>query len=247
MPELPTLLIDDDPDQLVLARTLLSRAGIGPIHEASDAEAGLRLAADLPVALVLLDLGLPGRSGLEALPELLRVCPQASVVVVSNLPRRRYEDEAIRLGALGFVEKRVPAHRIVQEVLVAAALSSVALGHVHMDLPAEPTSPGVARTLVRDLLNADAEQMVATAELLITELVTNAVVHTSSAPRVEVELFPDHVRVAVQDDDPTPPRPREPVRNEPGGRGLVLLEELSTRWGFDQVGTGKVVWFELAR
>jgi DNA-binding NarL/FixJ family response regulator len=247
MPELPTLLIDDDPDQLLLARTLLSRAGIAPIFDASDAEAGLRLAAAHPVALVLLDLGLPGRSGLEVLPELLRVCPQASIVVVSNLPRRRYEDEAIRLGALGFVEKRVPAHRFVQEVLVAAALSSVALGHVHMDLPAEPTSPGVARTLVRDLLNADAEHMVATAELLITELVTNAVVHTSSAPRVEVELFPDRVRVAVQDDDPTPPRPRNPAQDEPGGRGLVLLEELSTRWGSDPVGIGKVVWFELAR
>jgi DNA-binding NarL/FixJ family response regulator len=247
MPNLPTLLIDDDPDQLELARTLLTRAGVGPIVQAMDAEAGLELAADPSIALILLDLGLPGRSGLDVLPDLVAAAPGASVVVVSNMSRRRYADKAVRLGALGFVEKRVPAHRFAAEVLAAAALSAAALSRVHMDLPAEGTSPRVARTLVRDMLNADDEMMVAAAELLITELVTNALVHASSAPRVEVELFLDHVRVAVQDDDPTPPTRREPARDRPGGRGLVLLEEMSTRWGVDPLEAGKVVWFELAR
>ncbi len=84
-------------------------------------------------------------------------------------------------------------------------------------------------------------------ELLVSELVTNAVVHAVSAPRIEVHLGPASVRVSVRDADPRLPRQRVPDEERPGGRGLHLVEQVSTRWGAEPTGEGKVVWFEIDR
>lgn len=247
MVELRTLIVDDDPDQRSLTLRLLARAGIGPAVEAVDAEDALRRAAEHDPELVLLDLGLPGRSGLDVLPELLEACPTASIVVVSNLPRRRYEDEAVRLGAVGYVEKRVAPDRLVDEVLAAAALSSAVLARATADLRNDPGSPREARGLARSVLAEEDQRLVHTVELLVSELVTNSVIHTSTAPRVEVELLRGTVRVAVYDADPHLPERRTPDLDRPGGRGLLFLEEMAARWAAEPSDTGKVVWFEIDR
>lgn len=101
--------------------------------------------------------------------------------------------------------------------------------------------------ILRELIDGDAEATIATAELLVTELVTNTIVHTGSGPRVEIHLTPDCLRVSVHDGDPAPPVRRRPKPTVPGGRGIVILEELSDSWGVRTTGAGKVVWFELSR
>lgn len=247
MVELRTLVVDDDPDQRSLTQRLLARAGIGPVVEAVDAEDALRRAADHDPQLVMLDLGLPGRSGLDVLPELIEACPVASIVVVSNLPRRRYQDEAVRLGAVGYVEKRVPPDQLVDEVLAAAALSAAVLARATADLRNDLESPREARGLARSVLAEENVQLVNTVELLVSELVTNAVIHTTAAPRVEVELLRGIVRVAVFDADPALPERRVPDADRPGGRGLLFLDQLATRWAAEPSDTGKVVWFEIDR
>jgi DNA-binding NarL/FixJ family response regulator len=247
MTVLRTLVVDDDPDQRALSRALLDRAGIGPVAEAVDAEEALRQAVAHQPELILLDLEMPGRSGIDVLPELLATCPGAAIVVVSNLPRRRYEDAAMAAGAVGFVEKRVPIDRLIGEVLAAASLSAAAVERVTAELEQDATSPRAARQLVRSLLGAAQEELVGVVELLVTELVTNSVIHAASAPRVEVELHPDRVRIAVHDADPTMPQPRVPDVDRPGGRGLGLVDRLATRWGAAPSDRGKVVWFELER
>jgi DNA-binding NarL/FixJ family response regulator len=241
------LVVDDDPDQRFLARTLFERAGMAVVAEAADADDALRQAELHGPDLVLLDLQMPGRSGLDLLPELRTRCPGASVVVVSNLPRRRYEQQVVALGALGFVEKRVPADRFVAEVLAAAALSAVAVERVSTELPTDPAAVGTARRWVRELLAPSVVEELDVVELLVSELVTNAIVHASSAPRVEVELGRDRIRVAVYDADPTPPARRTPDLDRVGGRGLLLLDQLADRWGSEPSGSGKVVWFEVRR
>ena len=115
------------------------------------------------------------------------------------------------------------------------------------DLTADRTSPRDARILLRDLMVEDDEDTVATAELLVTELVTNAIMHTGSGPHVEVELSRDWVRVSVEDADPAPPVRRQPGPTSTGGRGIVILEELSNHWGVQPTEVGKAVWFELGR
>ncbi|HJR25814.1 MAG TPA: response regulator, partial [Acidimicrobiales bacterium] len=107
MAQLRTLLVDDDADQRRLVRALLERAGIGPVIEASDADSGLAAATEHAPELILLDIEMPGRTGLEVLPDLLDAAPGARVVVLSNFPRRRLGAVALARGAVGYVEKRV--------------------------------------------------------------------------------------------------------------------------------------------
>ncbi|WP_399226834.1 ATP-binding protein [Streptomyces sp. TRM49041] len=88
-----------------------------------------------------------------------------------------------------------------------------------------------------------------TAELVVSELFTNAVVHTASG-RVVCELRDrgEHVRIAVHDEGcrVTGPRPRSADREE-CGRGLLLVEAVSSAWGSHDArhGAGRVVWAEL--
>ena len=89
--------------------------------------------------------------------------------------------------------------------------------------------------------------LLASIELLMSELVTNAVLHASSAARLDVHVTRANIRVEVFDDDATLPelRPLDTMRS--GGRGLQLVDAIASRWGSEPQRTGKVVWFEMDR
>ena len=86
------------------------------------------------------------------------------------------------------------------------------------------------------------------ASLLVSELVTNVILHTGSTAQLLVQFDRVRVRVEVQDADSRPPVRRKRAPTAATGRGLVLVETLATAWGWAPVedGKGKVVWFELA-
>jgi anti-sigma regulatory factor (Ser/Thr protein kinase) len=86
-------------------------------------------------------------------------------------------------------------------------------------------------------------------ELLVTELATNGVKHASGSDAnsitLDAVLDDDGLHVAVSDrGDGFTPAPREPDRAEPGGWGLMLVEDIADSWGVEQGPTK--VWFELA-
>ncbi|MDT0345938.1 ATP-binding protein [Streptomyces sp. DSM 44938] len=83
--------------------------------------------------------------------------------------------------------------------------------------------------------------------LLVSELVTNSVRHSGSrAVRVTVTRTGRNVvRVAVVDASRTMPERRHPRDDAVSGRGLVIVEALTTRWGTDPLPRGKRVWAEL--
>ncbi|MFB7170124.1 ATP-binding protein [Streptomyces sp. NPDC056254] len=86
------------------------------------------------------------------------------------------------------------------------------------------------------------------AELLITEIVTNALVHTDRGAEVSASLTAARLRVEVRDHAARRPRPYVPTADDgTHGRGLALVEALADDWGVDALalGGGKVVWFEL--
>jgi len=83
------------------------------------------------------------------------------------------------------------------------------------------------------------------AELLVSELVTNAVLHARSASRVTIERQGATLRISVFDTSPTRPRLRNYGPEAVTGRGLLLVDRISDRWGVEQVPTGKTVWFEI--
>ncbi|POX37310.1 hypothetical protein C3486_29120 [Streptomyces sp. Ru73] len=82
------------------------------------------------------------------------------------------------------------------------------------------------------------------AELLISELVTNALVHTDRGAVVTVTVT-DRLRVEVRDFVSRRPRPRRPTADGTSGRGLMLVRSLADAWGIRMHGVGKSVWFEL--
>ena len=109
-------------------------------------------------------------------------------------------------------------------------------------------SPRRARDLVGDVLHShvDTETREDTA-MVVSELVTNAVIHAGTTVAVRIHLLDDGgVRVEVADSRSWPPVPRQLVPDSVGGRGLVLVEALANDWGVDPTPEGKVVWAEIA-
>lgn len=113
-------------------------------------------------------------------------------------------------------------------------------------LSAHPTSAAAARRFVRDVLNRWRAQDCEEPALLCTdELVTNAIVHVSSDIEVVVVRDRETIRVEVHDCSSRPPLRRVVCDDDEGGRGLEIVEALSSRWGVDPAHRGKSVWFEL--
>ena len=128
-----------------------------------------------------------------------------------------------------------------------------ATGHVtereplELTLPARAEAPQNARHAGRAAMTSWGLSEIAadTVELVLSELVTNAVLHTGSSSTLRLRVAGETVYVEVADDDSRPPRMRDPDDDEDGGRGLHLVEALSTRWGVRTTRTGKVVWCEI--
>ena len=87
----------------------------------------------------------------------------------------------------------------------------------------------------------------ATAQLLATELFTNALHHGAGDITMTVTRVPGELRVDVSDRNPDHPRVRTVTLNDVRGRGMMILEALAVRWGVDAQddGRGKTVWFVL--
>ncbi|MGW2489496.1 SpoIIE family protein phosphatase [Streptomyces sp. NPDC001606] len=107
-----------------------------------------------------------------------------------------------------------------------------------------------ARRQLRELLHdwASADQ-VDSAVLLVSEMVTNVLVHTDSDALLLAEVIGERggrrLRVTVADAGDDLPHKRRPGELASSGRGLVLIELLAERWGVNPRGEGKSIWFEL--
>jgi len=107
-----------------------------------------------------------------------------------------------------------------------------------------PQTAGRARRLTRRTLSQwGLDSMVESTELMVSEVVSNAV-RFASRP-ITLRLLCTHVlRCEVVDDSPLVPRMRHAQLSDEDGRGLFLVDQLAQRWGATRLSTGKVVWFE---
>jgi anti-sigma regulatory factor (Ser/Thr protein kinase) len=122
------------------------------------------------------------------------------------------------------------------------------------DAPASMTIPPLAREVgkvrrfVRDHLSDRAgvdRDTVDMAELLVGELVTNAVVHSRTDVSVRVHQYNVRLRIEVYDENPRMPQPCLTPLEATSGRGLGLVDAFSSAWGVQRLADGKVVWFEI--
>jgi anti-sigma regulatory factor (Ser/Thr protein kinase) len=115
-----------------------------------------------------------------------------------------------------------------------------------VDLPPEPSSATRARTLARERLEASCStDTVETVALLVTELVTNAILHARTPLLLTLETRPGRVRICVEDRSNDQPTVRTYESVAVTGRGLALVEQLASEWGVDTTPVGKVVWCEV--
>ena len=148
---------------------------------------------------------------------------------------------------------RGPEQELLARVGDHAHVSTEDRDRLRESLPPLPESVAKARLLVRSAMR-DAgwhEDLVEDAQLAVSELVTNAVVHAGTLIGVSVSVGLDLVRVGVTDGSPNLPRTRDYASTAGTGRGLHLLAGLVTAWGVashpEQAEEGKTVWFELGQ
>ncbi|MFJ9633568.1 SpoIIE family protein phosphatase [Streptomyces sp. NPDC101175] len=115
---------------------------------------------------------------------------------------------------------------------------------------AEPERIAVARQQLRELLHDwTGEDQVDSAVLLVSEMLTNVLVHTDADALLTAEVAGEvgerRMRVEVTDSGDDLPHKRHPGELASSGRGLLLIELLAETWGVDPRGEGKSIWFEL--
>lgn len=114
-------------------------------------------------------------------------------------------------------------------------------------LPAIPESVASARRFVAAAMRRHhaMPDTIDIACLLTSELVTNALVHAGSRVNLAVLVSDSGFRVEVGDTNPQDVRRREIQPDDASGRGLLIVDVMSSRWGTAPTGDGKRVWFEL--
>jgi len=112
-------------------------------------------------------------------------------------------------------------------------------------LPPSPSSASLARTLVGSALNGCPPEVVDVAQLLVSELVTNTVLHTRSGPELTIVTGDERITVSVDDASPVPPHVCDTDPDGDGGRGLQLVSALAQDWGWENLNEGKRIWFTL--
>ncbi|MFR9674395.1 SpoIIE family protein phosphatase [Streptomyces sp. TR06-5] len=139
-----------------------------------------------------------------------------------------------------------PGDRDDDIALLAARFDGIASNDVaYWFLDPRAQTAGQARRLVRRALSRwGLDDLSDAVELLVSEVVTNAVRYAERPITLRL-LRTDRLRVEVGDDVPQLPRLRQARATDEGGRGLYLVNRIARRWGATRLSTGKVVWFEV--
>ena len=113
-----------------------------------------------------------------------------------------------------------------------------------VELPVSREAPALARNFLRGSTCVEHHsEVVDDAVLLVSELVTNSVLHGGPPVVVAVDCDEATLQVRVRDGSPALPAPRDAASGDENGRGLALVAEMSADWGVDTEEDGKHVWF----
>lgn len=162
--EVTKILIADDHDVIRqgLKRILEGEIASLTIGEAGTGAEALEAVRREPWDIVLLDINMPGRGGLEVLEEFRQVCPKTPVLVVSAFPEADYAMRAIKLGAAGYLNKRCASDELL------GAIRKVLAGGRYVT---EPLAEKLARHLSGETLAAPHETL-SNRELQVLRLVS---------------------------------------------------------------------------
>jgi two-component system, NarL family, invasion response regulator UvrY len=119
---LKILIVDDHAGVREGLRRLVSEAFDAAVFgEAASAEEALDRARSEPWDIVLLDISMPGRSGLDVLSEIREAQPDARVLIVSHFPESQFGEQSRRAGAAGYVAKDQAPENLVDAIKAVLA------------------------------------------------------------------------------------------------------------------------------
>jgi anti-sigma regulatory factor (Ser/Thr protein kinase)/anti-anti-sigma regulatory factor len=153
-----------------------------------------------------------------------------------------------RLERLPFAE-RPHCYRTRDGALAAAAAAGHVADRFTATLPATPQAPAQSRALLNRACRVwRLTDLAPAAEVILSELCANVVVHARTTMRIIIHRTPEAMYIVVRDADPTPPQPRSlPRTGAPAdsGNGLQLVDAFATDWGTMPTTDGKAVWASL--
>jgi CheY-like chemotaxis protein/anti-sigma regulatory factor (Ser/Thr protein kinase) len=249
------LLVEDGRTSARATASMLSGGSlVAEVSVAPDVDTALEHLAREPVDLLVLDLNLPGRQGIELLED-VRASGDWSdlpVVVLSGVTDPEIVLRTYELGANCFVRKPrrivelAPAVRAIEQFWRRQLTPDTNGSVFQLPLAATAESVREARETVRRLLTGWSMTPLAdTAQLCTSELATNAVVHAHSPVLLVVSLLKRGVRVEVEDESPGPLHAGDLDGVGESGRGLAIVDALCDCWGVNERAGGKSVWFEV--
>ena len=237
------VLVDDVAEVRRIVRTSLRlHGGFEVVGEAGDGAEAVRLVVAERPDILVLDLGLPDIAGREVLTQVREQSPGTRIVVFSGAaeaPDRAWVTQRVE----AFVPKDGDVGYLV-ELLEKVGEQGP---HAVLELPRDLRSVREARQFLRRTLNAwDLSEVEDTSQVVVSELVTNAVTHADSACRVRLLRHPSTLRIEVSDGGAGIPDPQPSDPRGEHGRGMHIVSALSVAWGTEPLAEGgKVVWAEL--
>jgi CheY-like chemotaxis protein len=239
-----TVLLVDDVVELrtVLRQALRLRGRFDVVAESGDGAGAIAAARLYQPDVVVLDLGLPDLAGHEVLTGLRAVAPKAQVVVYTGLAS--HDRQALIHQVDAVVHKNQDIRYLVD------LLSDISrTRHRTATLQLGPDLGQVSkarRFLMEQCQQWQCVDVIPDAELVISELVTNALVHAGPTCLLRARLAEGILRLEVSDESDGMPDPMASDSQAEHGRGLLLVSALCRAWGVESVPEGgKLVWAEL--
>jgi anti-sigma regulatory factor (Ser/Thr protein kinase) len=233
-PPTGVLLVNaDDAEAVTLRKALSARRGLDMVAEVPTTREAIAAAEMLRPRVLVMAVGLDEVVGHGVLRSVRHVAPDTGVVLLSR--------------ADGVAEPTGTHPWIAQVVSVVLDPDRPASLVARLVLPGEPVSVPRARAFVTGLLDQwELDGLVPASELLVSELVANAVQHVVGQCAVELTCHADALRIAVSDSGPGTPDLQVMGTASERGRGLHIVSAFSTAWGVDHLQDGrKQVWAEL--
>ena len=237
------LIVEDVPQlRTVLRQSLRLRGGFDVVADVGDGASAVTAAALHEPDVIVLDLGLPDLAGHEVLTRLRAVAGQAQILVYTgSVSRDRF---ALTQDVDAYVSKN---HDVAYLVELIVELSGQGHQAAKLELGPAVSDVRLARQfLVSHCRRWGCTDLVEDAQLVVSELVTNAVVHAGRRCELGIAFRNGSLRVEVADEGGGGPEVQAASEHIEHGRGLLLVSAMTDAWGVEPLlAGGKVVWAEL--
>ncbi|MFH1950158.1 MAG: response regulator [Pseudomonadota bacterium] len=110
------LVVDDAQFMRMMLSNILAESGYEVVGEAGDGQEGIDKYQALKPDLVTMDIVMPGMDGIDAVREIIKLDPEAKIVMVTAMGQEKLMEKAVRAGAKGFIVKPFNPARVVEEV-----------------------------------------------------------------------------------------------------------------------------------